>query len=418
MVREARIAEMHGNSEGARKLLELATQDYPDEIGPLIALVRHHQEHKTAPEDLVGLRGLLIQRLADPEHPVPPGTLDYLVYQAGVGEEEAHAILGTVNAQLASRPDDYRLLEAAGSLQERLQLTEEAHATLRKMLELKPDGMALWSCLALDREEENWSEAAAHFKAIVEREPAPMFRMGYIEMLGKLGDYEKIVAELDNLDISTASSSGMFRQNLSALLAQVAWDLRDLGSADRAEAMFRRILEVDSKNHDVRRTILYLYSSAEERAAHEAQLNQRLEEESDPYRLLEQGAARLASHDFVGALDLLQRAASALPDSEVAWFNLGVAASRMENWEAAAEALGHAVTLNPERAEGWLNRGIALQNLKRCNEAIPVLEGALARQAGLGQAHYYLYVCHRNLGDEAAANSHLADYNETLESGN
>jgi tetratricopeptide (TPR) repeat protein len=144
-------------------------------------------------------------------------------------------------------------------------------------------------------------------------------------------------------------------------------------------------------------------------------LQQQWSAESDSDRLLAEGASLLASRDFERAYQLLERAAGGLPDSELAQFNLGLAAIGLERWEVAERALGRAIELNPSRAESYLNRGIALQYLDLCDEAITVLKRGLELQPDLTQSHYYLYECYRRLGDEKAAAEHRRLYSASVE---
>jgi tetratricopeptide (TPR) repeat protein len=76
-------------------------------------------------------------------------------------------------------------------------------------------------------------------------------------------------------------------------------------------------------------------------------------------------------------------------------------------------AYARAATLNPSRAESVLQHGIALQKLERCKEAVAPLERALGIDSELTQAHYYLYVCYIELGDQETAMRHLKLYNDS-----
>jgi tetratricopeptide (TPR) repeat protein len=139
-------------------------------------------------------------------------------------------------------------------------------------------------------------------------------------------------------------------------------------------------------------------------------VRQRREQESDPSALAQEGASLLAAGDAAGAAELLRRAATALPDSELVWFNLGLAAARLEEWSTAETAFARASEINPDRADSSLQRGIALQKLGKCEEAVAACRRALERDAGLTSAHYYLSICYSELGDAAAAAEHLRLY--------
>ena len=110
------------------------------------------------------------------------------------------------------------------------------------------------------------------------------------------------------------------------------------------------------------------------------------------------------------AFDLLQRAAAALPDSELAWFNLGHAADRLQRYEVAARAFERAARINPKRMESTINRVAALVNLERCEEAIALARAILEQSPEQKSLYYYLYRCYSILKDTEAAKGALERY--------
>jgi tetratricopeptide (TPR) repeat protein len=234
--------------------------------------------------------------------------------------------------------------------------------------------------------------------------------MGYIEGLAKVGDYDELVRQLDHVTGRLDVLDVVARSTLYDVLLQAAWNLRDLGANDKAEAVFRRLLALDPNDADARQAVLYLYSNEEERRAHEASLKQKWEQESEPGALLEEGTRLFISGDVEAGFAMLQRAFAALPGSEVASVNYGLAAVRLERWPEAAEAFERAVKLNPDRAESLFHRGLALVRLQRFSEAIELLDRALVLQPDLFQAHFLLYQCHASLGNADKAQEHLARY--------
>lgn len=410
MVREGRIAGMADRAAEARETLARAMEACPGEVSPIVALLDHYRRFETPAADVARLRLALSEWLADTDREIPAGTLEFLVENPDATQDELRLIVDSLQSRLAARPEDPGLLRAELVLRLRLEEAGKAHVAVRKALEVQEDRALVFECLELDRERGDWEEAVGHLRKLVEENPA-IYRMALIEALGKAGKFDEIMPQVElvreQIDVYYGAA-GTFGH----LLVDVAWSLRDQGRDAEAEAVFRRVLDLDAENQDARRAILYLYSSDEERRAHEAHLAERWSEETDPYQLLTEGANKLASQDFEGAYELLRRAAEGLPDSEQAHFNAGLAAARLEKWSEAAGALGRAIALNPGRAESYLNHGIALQYLESYPQAIEALETALEMQPDLIQSHYYLYVCYRNTGDAEAAARHLARYNE------
>ena len=409
-LREARIVNLRGDSTTSLELMMEAVEQYPNELVPLLALWEHHQTERLSPKEAQRLRGLLTDRLSNPDSSLPPSMLRYLVENPSAEIEELELILHAAVQRLETLQKDTRLLEIVALLQRRLGRVEESRETLGRLLAVAPTTTTRWHCVALDQELEHWTEAAANLRVLVEQDDLPYIRLSYIEALGKAGMYDELVRQFETLDEPGLARDVTYQTTYRSLLVQVAWDLRDAGKPVQAETVFRRLLAIDPADAAARAAILHLYSSEEDRRRHEASLKQQWDEESDPVRLLEEGATLLASGDAAAAFDLLNRASQSLPDDEVAWFNLGLCAIRLEKWEHAAVALEHAIRISPDRAELHLNRGIALQQLDRCPDAIESLNRALELDSSLAQSHYYLYVCHTALNDLPSANEHRKLY--------
>ena len=407
---------MHGQPDLALEQLHAAAETFPDELVAIVALMNHHRRFGAAEDEVTRLREMLIQRLADSESAIPTGTLEYLVRSPDAGPEELTLILEVARKRLGKTEEYVDALRAVSVLQQRLGRHDEARETLHQMLEIRPSAELHWRCLVQDRAQDRWEEASDHLRQLVKSNPdSPFFLMSYIEALGKTGENEELVQQLELLDEGWNDVvDSRLKSTLQSLLMQVAWDLRDAGHDARAEAILRRILAIDPDNGTARKIILYLYSSDEERLAHESALEKKWQKETDPTRLLENGAKLLASGNIDAAFPLLERSARQLSGSEFAHFNLGLAAVRLERWATAERALGRSIELNPDRAEAYLNRGLALSYLERHADAIVLLERALEMQPDLTQSHFYLYVCYRGLGDQTVALEHLALYDASV----
>ncbi|NJN64288.1 MAG: tetratricopeptide repeat protein, partial [Acidobacteria bacterium] len=104
------------------------------------------------------------------------------------------------------------------------------------------------------------------------------------------------------------------------------------------------------------------------------------------------------------------RAVALEPDSQAALFNLGLAAIALERWTEARAALDRLIALTPDNPDALYNRGVVLVKLQSWREAIVDLDRALVLRPELRNAHYYLYVAHKALGDNAAAQAARARY--------
>lgn len=413
LMRMARLAEMENRHAEALELLRQAAETHPAELTPVIALWQYDGRNKLPAEEAAKLRQLLTTRLADAASPLPPGVLGYVLNDPDAGAEQLDLILQAASRRLEAAGDDFELLQAIAWLQSRLDRPEEARRSMGRMLAIRPSPELAWDCVWLDLELERWDDAARLLHDLVgDEETSGYGRMTYVEVLGKTGRHEELIRQLALMDKQGLTTGLEDRGTLADLLLQVAWDLRDLGQDAKAEAIFRKLLATDPTNAEARGAILHLYSSEEERQAQREALAQQWKAADDPHALLAEGSQLLAVGDAASAFDLLQRAAELQADSEVAWYNLGLAAMKLERWENAEQAFARAATLHPDRAETLLNQGISLYNLSRCPEAILTLERALSLKAPLPAAHYYLHHCHKALGHEQEMRRHLELYNK------
>jgi tetratricopeptide (TPR) repeat protein len=235
-------------------------------------------------------------------------------------------------------------------------------------------------------------------------------RFQNVEALSQAGQAEQAAAEIAKLVASVDRTAAHQTEAVADLTLRGAWNLRDAGREAEAESLFRLVLDLDPDNAESLAVLLHLYGSDEERAAHTAALSERWSQETDPRALLEHATELLTGRDFAGAFELLQRAAPELPDLEAAWYNLGIAAYRIERWSESEQAFARAATLNPARVDSPFFRGLALVKLERCADAIVPLERALELDAARSLAHYHLSTCYGRLGDLEAAKRHGRAY--------
>jgi tetratricopeptide (TPR) repeat protein len=420
-LRAARIAGEKGDAEAERRGVEAASALAGCELPASAELLRLLRAGTLPAEAGPGIRARLAERIADPATPVAPGVLAYLG-RLDRDPAELELLATALERRIESAQRSGRALPAAEReeidavlfpLQESLGRREAARATLDRLLASADPAPWRWPALALDLELERWESAAASLERMLAAAGAPRELEGlYLETLAHLGRHHEVAARIERL---AAAATAEDRDWIVAVLVGAAWQARDAGRDREAEAMFRRALALDPEHAQARLALLHLYGSAEERAGHEAAVAARRASEQDPQTLFEEGSALLAAGDAAASIDLLERAAPALAGglyAEPAWYNLGLAAYKLERWRQAADAFARAAELNPGRVETHFQRGVALHRAGACAEAVPALERTLELAPSRYQARYFLGKCHEALGDAEAARRELELYRQ------
>jgi tetratricopeptide (TPR) repeat protein len=403
---------MGENVELALERYREALETCPDDPMVLMALWQLYRRHDLPGEEKAKFRKMLVERLENPDKTIPAGSLIHLARNPDADPEEQAMTLRAVTTRLAVHPDDRRLLEVAGELHYKLGQPDEARQICGRLLKLEPTNERRWQCLLLEQEADRWEEAFRLVEAMLAHgDTSPYARMTYIDLLGRLGRHDEMLAALDELVPPTEENEPLSRGLKHAVLLKIGWDLYDDGRDPEAETMFRRALEILPHSESTRKIVVHLYGTEDEREALARQQEQAAANE-DPLELFNEGTHLLASGDARGAFERLSRAAPKLKKDFVAWFNLGLAAIKLERWEEAAAALDRAAALSPDRVDCQFNRGIALSHVGRCEESIEAMRKVLELAPETYQAHYYLYSCYKNLGDVAAAQRELKLYND------
>lgn len=403
-LREARLLQMEGKSEEARLRLERAVTEFPRETMPLVALIEHHRRARSSADALVAVRARLRERLADPAAALPLSYLGFLVSDPDATTEDLEAMLGAVDRRLSDRPADAELLESRVQLLLRLERPAPARESIGKLLEIRPDPWTLWRAAGLDEQLERWDDAIAMHRRILATttDAAYFHRMAIARLLARTGRHEEALAEVEPI---------LGRDELKTLVVNEvllpgAWALRDRGDHAAAERVLRRIVAVEPAQAEARGMLLHFYAGAEERAAQSAALADRWAKEEDPFALVTEGATRLAAGDGPGAIALLRRATALAPDFDVAWYNLGAAAARVEAWEESERALRRALELSPGRPETLALLGWSLLKQGKFAAAIDPLERALSLAPDNTRARLNLAYCLEQLGLFEKAKEH------------
>ncbi len=403
-----------------RTALELPTCELPAlvELDRLAALGQLPEAEEPA------IRGRITALLADPAVELPRGLLLGFNRMRVTAEEDA-ALLAAIEQRLARAREQGQQIEGPAwvsmfelrlAIEERQGQTEAARATVEQLRAIDSREIWEWQGLGLDQRLGRWESVAATLErwGPAARRQSFLAEL-YLIALAKAGRLDALMRELDafqpaaDLSVSGAGEATPFGSALPAVLVEVAWALRDAGRDEAAEQIFRRLLTIQPDNTSVRRVLVHLYADETEGARLASTEAHHLVAAEDPGELYADATNRLAAGDAAGAFERLERAAPRLGGTtlaEAAWYNLGLAAWKLERWERAAEAFGEAAKVRPDRADTHYQRGVALYHLQRWAPAAEALERTLQLDAGRYQAHYFLSACYHALGRSADASRH------------
>ena len=340
--------------------------------------------------------------------------LDVLSQLASQHDDPAalQAIADELERRVAgAQSQDRPTLVALYNLRVRQDDTAGAIEAREKIFEIEPTMANRRELLYLYRSEKRWQDAADLVKDWMElADSKAHLRRVYIDLLSRLNRLDQVEEQVDQMLSEITDKEEYVQLIYFAAVREAAWNLRDAGLDDGAERLFRRVAALNPKDQEALAALLHFYGSEEELALLAAAESQKWADEDDPHALFEEGTARLTAGDAEGAFPLLQRAAPGLPNLEPAWYNLGMAAYRVENWETVAKAFGRAGELNDSRPHTFLYRGLALEKLGRCDQAVVALDRAVQLDPSLTNAHYYLASCYRWLGRNEDAARHRKLY--------
>jgi tetratricopeptide (TPR) repeat protein len=419
LLRAARIARLSADSQQELAKIQRARASCPHEVLPVFALLDWQRRHGRDDALIAELVADLVARLADPDSNLRVGVVQQLVSDPQLDGQAQELLADHLEARTAvaeneAAPEasadaaDPRLLDALAELQQRLGRPEAAAVTRERLWRQTGSEEQLWPLIQDLRLLGRWDEAAGHLSTLVASGTLGA-RPLLLDSLMRAQRFEALAAQAELLEEDLQGGEAD-SEVVTAVLRELAWRSRDVGRDDVARRLFQRVVAIDGSNGEARAALLHLYGSAQEQADHAAEIAERWEEESDPQMLINQGAQLLSTGDARGAFDLLQRAAPQLPQMEAGWYNLGMAAYKIEDWATAEEAFSKAAVLNPKRAPSPFFRGMALVKLERCAEAIQPLLTAVKLDPERAQAHYYLADCYRELGNLEESERHRALY--------
>jgi tetratricopeptide (TPR) repeat protein len=403
LLRQARIAAEQGNPVRELELLRRASRDFPKEILPALALLESPDRARIDAKELLAARAAVLDRLKDPGAPFPYSVLGKIAGDVAFAPGERPALREALQARLARTPAEPDLLDALARVLARLPDRQAEYAVLTRLDAARPSASTAWKRARLAEGLGRRGEALEIYRDIRARYgDSPVLAESIGKSLAALLRLDEAKREAVTLEADPAGKAAAGRISVAR-----AWALWDDGRDLEAREAFRDATRADPGNEEATEALRTLFATAEERAALSASEAGRLDRVNDPAALFEAGTTLLLAGDAASAAGLLRRAVQASPLLEMAWFDLGVAALRLDRWEEARRAFEKAGALKPDRPETFLYLGEALLKLGRFSEAVTPLRRALALRPSMPEAHASLSDCYRRLGDAMEAEREL-----------
>lgn len=120
------------------------------------------------------------------------------------------------------------------------------------------------------------------------------------------------------------------------------------------------------------------------------------------------GIFRLSQDEPARALATFEEAARMRPEYEQAWFNQGVALTRLSRNAEAVRVYRRNLELDPSNTDGWINLGLTYLDLGRLPEALQAYEKALTQRPQDPLALSGAAFARASLGDSASSLAYLA----------
>jgi tetratricopeptide (TPR) repeat protein len=190
----------------------------------------------------------------------------------------------------------------------------------------------------------------------------------------------------DSVGAGAGAGAGDVRISISREPAPLdaAWAAQQAGDLDRAESLYRRVLESEQGQVDAQLGLAVIAHARGNDAAARRGYRQVLESAPEHPRAWA-GLAELAGEDDAGGIESRLRQLLANRQSGPLHFALGNVLARQERWSDAQQEYFAAATLAPDAPDYAYNVAVALERIGKPAAAMPWYSRAL-QQAASGRA--------------------------------
>jgi tetratricopeptide (TPR) repeat protein len=404
-LRAARIAGERGLVEEQRRLLDEIARAHPREPAALLALMEFYSSLPDGSAEAAKARSALRDLLLTPRRDAPLALLQRFALDHRTTKEDLELLAELLAVRTERREDEPGAFLLLSGIQESLDRREEARSTLGALLRQRGDPEVRQRCIHLDILLERWDEALRLVRIQRGVLGEKVLRLAAVQIYAALG----MVKELRTEVTAFMSERVLLTHHHLPRMISAGFALYDDGHTKEAAEWFGFLSSRFADDPDLASIQAGLFHRPGQPGARAAGADpandQRL-----PVDLMNEGTALLAAGDPHGAYPILKRAASILGENDLAWFNLGLAASELQRWREAEAAFHRAVTLSPRFVKGLVQRAQARLRLQRIDEAVADAEAALRLEPDTKAAYLVLYHCEMARGNEKRAREILTRY--------
>lgn len=400
-IRKARTHQAAGRVAEERAVLEKLVESHPTDTTSLLQLFDFYSRHADK-DNIARLRTLLRAQLANAEH-VPVSLLKAAIHDKRMDTQEVGLIVVELEKRSAAEPSDTMLLRTLLGGYERLEDRSKQRETIVRLVALEPPPRWRYELIWLDESLGRWEDVLTEVRALkTSKADADWLVLRELTALDALNRVDEAAAAIDRLQVTSATPETV----IDELMAR-AMGFLDRGSTASAETLLRKLALAQPQKREIRRAIAYLFGTLEDQTSLEASFMETTLKSDDLETLINDAARRMMSGDAASAIPLLERAAVVAPKSELPWFNLAVAATKLERWPLVESAASKAIEINAAQPRALMLRAQARVKSGRVAEGMADAKAALAIDPKLKQAWYVLYLGANRLHDEKAAAVYL-----------
>jgi tetratricopeptide (TPR) repeat protein len=429
-LRRARLAEIVGDNDLERKVLDELVASYPADPTALTGALEFYRRTAPGSETTRSLESRLVAALSAPDQVFPIPLIADIARDPSSSPEELERLAAILSRQPSRGADHVDRLRLRVAILDRLGRADDVVAALVELSKADQDPTVVMELRALYAKAGKWEDVLRTVDRLP-TEPGWIDPGWYrLEAYGALGRFDDLEKEADALlgrltsskvavttptkglagivaDPATGAGARRVDARVAAAFFPVLFQLLDAGHREPAEHLLGRLDEQTGHAESVHRMRVMLFGTAAERTAYlEASAKATLGS-GDESKIRAEADKRLLEKDYRTAYDLFRHLvlanSNAFSSDVSGWFNYGLSAAETEHWDEVDTAMTRVLALDPKMSRAFAQRARARIMQKQFAEGISDAQAALAIDPASRQAFYAMYLAYQTQGDTEKA---------------